>query len=162
MTSARRLVRILLPSGYFMLCLVAHGQTPAAGTNWQRVQQLPLHTQIHVKADSKSRACLIESVDESHLSCSTGGLAKAHQYIYQRSDIRSVKLAHYVRSTLLGTAIGASAGAITGAVAGKNASERNSSRDAAAAGGGALFFGVIGAIYGAVTDFSRGPTVYRR
>jgi hypothetical protein len=149
-----------VPSVCFMLCLSAYGQTQAAGANWQRVQQLPLHTQIHIKADSKDRVCSIDTVDEGHLSCSTGGVVKGRHYTYQRSEIKSIKLPHYVRSTLLATAIGASAGAITGFEASKNSSEYSS--QAVAAGGGAVFFGVIGAVIGAVTDFTLGPTVYRR
>jgi hypothetical protein len=160
MTFAKPLVRAFVPSGFFMLCLSAYGQTQAAGANWQRVQQLPLHTQIHVKADNKGRICSIDSVDDGHLSCSTGGVVKTRHYTYQRSEIKSIKLPHYVRSTLLGTTIGAGAGAIIGFVGAKNASDPSSS--GAAAGGAAVFFGVIGAVIGAVTDVTRGPTVYRR
>jgi hypothetical protein len=162
MNSAKRFVRAFVPSGCFMFCLAAYGQTPAAGENWQRLIQLPLHTQIHVKADSKGRACSLDSVDEGHLSCSTAGLAKSRHYNYQRADIKSIRLAHYVRSTLLGTAIGAGAGAILGVVAAENASEKPSPNAAAAGGGGAVLFGVIGAVIGAITDFGGGPTVYRR
>lgn len=160
MTVAKHLVRAFVLPGCFLLCLSVYGQTPVAGANWLRVQQLPLHTKIRVNADRKGRVCFLDSVDDEHLSCSTGGAAKTPSYTYSRSEIKSIQLTHYVRSTLLGTAIGASAGAVIG-FASYEDSTGNTNRGAAA-GGGALLFGLIGAVTGAVTDFTRGPTVYRR
>jgi hypothetical protein len=134
----------------------AFAQAPAAGSNWQHVQQLPPNTHVHVAGDHHSGACKIEAVTDDALICSGGRR-------FARPEIKSIKLTRHGLSALAGAGIGAGVGFAAGAgVAHGSQGEFTivSNQDVWAAG--ALAGGVIGAVIGAPTDFARGPTVYRR
>jgi len=148
-----------------LLCLLAslvQGQTAAAGSNWQRVQQLPLHTRVHVSADSRSRLCSIDQVDETQLTCSAGRVVETSHFTFQRGDIKSIKVSRQMRSTLVGAGVGAAAGAITGVAINQGPNQFIHFSNASVAGVGAIILAVPGAFVGLATDFARGPTVYRR
>jgi hypothetical protein len=139
--------------------VAALGQAPA-GSNWQRVQQLPPHAKVHVSADHKSRVCVIDSVDEDKLTCSTGRVVATSHYTFTRSEIKSIKVTRYLVSTAVGAGIGGGVGAAAGAAAfSGNGSLVHGGQAAAVLGGG---FAFVGGVIGLTTDFVRGPTVYRR
>jgi hypothetical protein len=128
------------------------GQSPANGANWQRVQQLPAHTKVHISADTKGRTCSIESVTDDSLTCGHHAFAK--------SEIKSIKLTRYAASTAAGAAIGAGGGAAIGAGIAASGDGFFTKRETA---GVLAVIGVIpGALIGWGTDFAKGPTVYRR
>jgi hypothetical protein len=141
---------LLFPAG-------AMGQT--AGSNWQRVQQLPPHTKVHIKADSKSRVCTIDNVDEDKLTCTASRVVQSSRYTFQRSEIKSIKVTRYALSTVVGAGIGAGVGAgIGAAIHGKD----DLFSTGEVVGVTAAICAVPGAIVGGLTDFTRGPTIYRR
>ena len=134
----------------------------AQTSDWDRLRRVPVGTRVHVAADSQSKTCAIDLIDEATLRCSKD----ASQYSFLRADVKSVKLTRYGRSTLLGLGIGLGAGAGIGAAAG-HAQEKPGdffpglSTEAYAAVGAAAG-ALAGAAIGGPTDFLRGPTVYRR
>jgi hypothetical protein len=133
---------------------IAPGQAPAS-SSWQHVQALRAGTSINVKARTSHASCTLRAVDDDTLTCTRG-----KDLVFQRSDILTIKDPHRGRSTLVGLAIGGGAGAIAGAVA---AGPCNNfcivGREDVA-----LIFGVglgaVGAITGALTDFTR-STIYK-
>ena len=135
-----------------MQATMMSGQSPANGANWQRVQQLPTHTRVHIYADTRNRACSIESVTDDGLTC-------GHK-TFARSEIKSIKLTRYAVSTAAGAAIGAGGGAAIGAGIAASGDGFFTKRETA---GVLAVIGVIpGALIGWGTDFAKGPTVYRR
>ena len=134
----------------------------AQTSDWDRLRRVPAGTRVHVAADSQSKTCAIDLIDEATLRCSKD----ASQYSFLRAEVKSVKLTRYGRSTLLGLGIGLGAGAGIGAAAG-HAQEKPGdffpglSTEAYAAVGAAAG-ALAGAAIGGPTDFLRGPTVYRR
>jgi hypothetical protein len=125
---------------------------PPAGSNWQRVQALPVGQSIDVTAKASHANCKLKSVDADTLTCT-----QRKDIVFQRADILSVKVPRRGRSALIGTAIGAGAGAVFGFASGRNGSF-------VPRGLGAAIFGVvgapIGAAIGALTDFNH-STVYK-
>jgi len=130
---------------------------PPAGSNWGRVQALPMSTSIYVNAHSRTTRCTLTSVDADTLTCTRG---KA--ITFQRSDIASVKLPRHTRSTLIAAGIGAGVGAlVVKAVAATIFGEATNGKAkgsvyAGGAGLGAVVFGSIGYL----TDDAR-STVYK-
>jgi hypothetical protein len=131
---------------------------PPAGSNWQHVQALPIGASIYVKAKSSQTNCKLKSVDADTLTCTRG-----KDLVFQRADIVTIKIPHRGRSTLIGLAIGGGAGAAIGFGAGTNNSNGffgpNFMRGAVTAVFG-VGGGLIGAITGGLTDFSK-STVYK-
>jgi hypothetical protein len=121
----------------------------SAASDWQRVERVPLHTKVHVDADKKGRTCLLDSVNDQSLTCTSGHTGRT----FSRAEIKSVKLTRYGWSTLGGLAIGLGVG---GAIAATGPSD---SIARGAAGGLCI---VAGAVVGGMTDMFRGPVVYRR
>jgi hypothetical protein len=138
------------------------GQAPAAGSNWQRVEQLPLHTHVHVSSDKMGRVCAVDSVDEESLSCSAGRLVNTAHYTFPRTEIKSIKVTRYVLSTVGGAGIGAGVGAIIGgaATSGKNSTIGISNGQVVGITAG--IGGIVGAVICGPADLLRGPTIYRR
>jgi hypothetical protein len=161
MASLKSFARVL-PITLCLLTSLVQGQTAAAGSNWQRVQQLPLHTKVHVSADSKSRLCSIDKVDETQLTCSAGRVVETSHFTFQRGEIKSIKVSHQMRSTLVGAGVGAAAGAITGVAINGGPNQFIHFSNAEVGGVGAIIFAVPGAFVGLMTDLTRGPTIYRR
>ncbi len=137
-------------------------QTPAAGSNWQRVQQLPLHMHVHVSSDKMGRVCEIDSVDEESLTCSSGRVVNTARYTFPRGEIKSIKVTRYVLSAVGGAGIGGGAGLIIGAAATQGKNSTIGATRGEVIGIFGLAGGVIGAVVGGPTDFLRGPTIYRR
>jgi len=161
MASLKSFARVL-PISLFLLASLAQGQAPAAGSNWQRVQQLPLHTRVHVSADGKSRLCSIDKVDETQLTCSAGRVVETSHFTFQRGDIKTIKVSHQMRSTLVGAGVGAAAGAIIGVAINGGSNQFIHFSNAEVGAVGAIILAVPGAFIGLATDFTRSPTVYRR
>jgi len=159
--------RLLLSLCLFpALCSLAQQPSqppPPAGSNWRRVQALPVGASIQVKAGKRHASCTLKSVDADTLTCIHGG-----DVVFQRTDIVSIKIPRHGRSTLIGAGIGIGAGAIVGFASGRScsAAEQNSflgcfmvfSRGDLALVGGAVG-GVIGTPIGYFTDFAK-STVY--
>ena len=128
------------------------GQTIPAGSNWQDVQVLPAGTSIHVDASGHSRICDLKSVDAESLTCT-----HHKDYVFSRTEIKSIKLVRRSRSTPLGIAIGATTGAVAGAAAYNNSWWFSRGGIAAIA---AIPLAAVGGVVGYTTDFTA-STVYR-
>jgi hypothetical protein len=152
-------MKILL---FVLFLWVASVSLAAQTSDWDRLRRVPAGTHVHVAADSQSKTCAIDLIDEATLRCSKG----ASQYSFLRAEVKSVKLTRYGRSALVGAVMGLGAGAGVGAAAG-HAQEKPGdffpglSTEAYAAVGAAAG-ALAGAAIGGPTDFLRGPTVYRR
>ena len=96
-------------------------QAHSSGCDWNRLKSLPVHTKVHVAGDKQSKVCLIDSVDDATLQCSKGH----SQYSFARAEVKSVKLARYTRSTLVGLGIGLGVGAGVGAIIGHEKEKPN-------------------------------------
>jgi hypothetical protein len=145
-----------------LLCLSpipAFPQQPAAapeGSDWHRVEALPLGVSIYVNARSRHQACKLKSVDADSLTCANG--KNPH---YQRAEVTSIKVTRRGRSAFIGMGIGAGAGAITGFAIGTNSGGffgPNAFRGTVA-GVCAGIGGLVGAGVGAATDLMR-STIY--
>jgi hypothetical protein len=141
---------------------------PKAGSNWGSVKALPATTKVHITMNHGGRTCRIFAVTDDTLTCAKGNGAGP---VLQRAEIKHIKLAHYVRSTLVGAGIGGGAGAIAGGIGGrtKPCPPGNGfclNGIGLGAGAVALVFGVVGAavvgVVGGVTDMARGSSIYTR
>jgi hypothetical protein len=136
----------------------------SAGSVWEHVQALPVGTSLYISGVRRHAGCKFKSADADTLTCSHG-----QDILFQRAEIKAIKIPHHGRSTLVGAGIGAGVGAILGAAVGSSCTtqQRQSflgclnilSRGDLAVGG-AVTFGVIGTPIGYFTDFTR-STVYR-
>jgi hypothetical protein len=143
-----------------LLPAVGFAQQPAVspeGSDWHRVEALPLGVSIYVNARTRHQTCKLKTVDADTLTCSNG-----NNPMYQRAEITSIKITRRGRSALLGLGIGAGAGAITGFAVGTKPGGffgPNAFRGAIAA----VFAGIgglAGAGVGAATDMMR-STIYK-
>ncbi|MGH9617791.1 MAG: hypothetical protein ACRD28_13710 [Acidobacteriaceae bacterium] len=142
----------------------------AIHTGWNRVQQLPAHTEIHVKADRKKVICRIDAVTEDKLTCSSTKGNGGSSFAFSRAEIQSVKLSRKGKSALGGLAIGAGVGAGAGAGIGAGINSGDTGSYAHVSGGksaglGAGVGAVVGALAGGAVGHSRdtfAPTIYRR
>jgi hypothetical protein len=166
----------MLPLILFALSCVLRAQQvpsatqPPAGGNWQHVKALPANTKVHITTDHGGKTCRIFAVSDDTLTCAKGGNTAGNEL--QRAEIRHIKLAHVVRSTLVGGAIGFGVGATAGAIGGRtkpcptgqafcsNGVGIVSGADAAAIGG--VAGAVLGSVVGGTTDFARGSSIYTR
>ena len=141
-------------------------QSPTS-SNWGQVKALPVNTKVHITTDHGGRTCRIFSVTDDLLTCAKGGHTAGIEV--QRTEIKHIKLAHAVRSTLVGAGIGGGIGGIAGGIGGRGngcAAGQTfclniiSSADVAIIGGvgGAL----VGSLVGGLTDFARGSSIYTR
>jgi len=170
--SKQSLSAVLLLSLSTLVCLPAYTQgaaapasTPLAGSNWARVQALPPHTGVHLTTDHGGHTCHVYTVTDDSLTCEAGG-RKAGR-VFQRGEIRHIKLTHYVRSTLAGAGLGFGLGAIAGGITGeKESCKSKPCFDIVGPGAVAVVFGVgsmlVGAAIGGPTDFARGSSIYVR
>ena len=125
---------------------------PAAGSNWQHVQALPVGASIQVQARKSHASCNLKSVDADTLTCT-----HRKDIVFQRTDILTIKIPRRSRSMLVGLDIGAGAGAVVGAATGRNGTF-------VPRGLGAIILAVpgapIGLAVGGLTDFTK-STVYK-
>jgi hypothetical protein len=78
----------------------AQTTAPSSGHGWDRVKALAPGTHIRVHTRSHDRVdCHVHSVSVDTLSC---GMS----VVLQRSEIKSIKTAHRVRSTIVGVVAG--------------------------------------------------------
>jgi hypothetical protein len=131
---------------------------PPAGSNWQHVQALPVGTSIQVNTSTRHTICTLTAVDADTLSCDRNFRFTVQKVLFQRAEIRTVKLTRRGRSAVLGAAIGAGVGALAGSIQGAR------SNYFAVHGAFAAIYAFAGAFAGApigyLTDFSA-STIYR-
>jgi hypothetical protein len=133
-----------------------------ADASWDQLKHLPPHMRVHVAADKQSKVCVIDLVDDETLRCSKG----ASQYSFPRAEVKSVKRVRTGRSALVGVGIGLGVGAGVGAAIGHSKEKPNDffpglTTEAFTAIGAAVGL-IAGGAIGGPTDFTRGPTLYRR
>jgi hypothetical protein len=131
---------------------------PPAGSNWQHVQALPIGTSIHVNAQKRHAVCTLKAIDADTLTCDRDTGVGTKELVFQRPEIKTIKLTRRGRSALLGGAIGAGAGALAGGIVGIH------SNYFVVHSAFAMIYGFVGAFAGAptgyLTDFTA-STVYR-
>jgi hypothetical protein len=154
---------ILLAIPMLVASAISNAQTAVApqqpaGSNWQHVQALPIGTSIQVRAAKRPIVCTLTAVDATSLACDHNYRFEVHKLVFQRAEIRTVKLTRRGRSALLAAAIAAGAGATAGGIQGIH------SNYFAVHGAFAMIYAFAGAFAGAplgyFTDFSA-STVYR-
>jgi hypothetical protein len=140
--------------------IAAPAQTPMppAGSNWQHVQALPLGTSIHVDAKKSHALCDLKTIDADTLTCERDTGVGTKEIIFQRPEIKNIKLARRGRSAVLGGLIGAGTGGLIGGLAGIHSNYF--AVHGAWALIGAFAGGFAGAPTGYLTDFSA-STIYR-
>lgn len=145
----------------FLTSYSAYGQqtqqSARQGSNWERVRALPANSFVYVDAGSQHKKCGVKVVDADSLTCTSGN----KDAVFQRADIKSVKLRHRGRSTAIAAGVGAGAGAILGAAgtSGGDGGFMIVSRGGATVAG-ALGGALIGAPIGFFTHLA-GSTIYR-
>jgi hypothetical protein len=131
---------------------------PPAGSDWRNVQALPVGTSIQVKASARPMVCTLTAVDVDTLACDRNYRFTVQKLVFQRADIRSIKLTRRGRSAVFGATIGAGAGAVAGGIQGAR------SNYFAVHGAFAMIYAFAGAFAGApigyFTDFAA-STIYR-
>jgi hypothetical protein len=142
--------------------------TRQMGDSWSHLQALQEHWRMHVAADSHGRTCNFVSADATSLTCSSSASGQGKRWVFQRADVRSVKLTRRTVSTLAGLGIGGVAGFAIGSAIGHATDPANSGQFLAGLGGAIItgFSTLVGTVGGAVvggtTDFCRGPVIYQR
>ena len=124
-------------------------QTPRARSTWQSVQALPAGTKIHVNTHSVHMVCDLKSVEGDGLTCNNG-----RDLVFQRPEVKSIKLVARDRSLPIGAAIGAGFGVGVGVAA---CHKKGYGGVCATIG---IPVGAIGALVGYFTDFTA-STVYK-
>ena len=148
-----------LPIVLFSLGLIHCGaQNPHAdGSNWSRVQVLPLGTFLRISTRTSTLTCKFTSAAVDSLSCQRGPNAT----VLQKSEIRSIQVPHHGRSALIGAAIGGAVGATIAAVSTQaDKGQIQSVSKGAVVGVSGLAGAIIAAPVGWFSDFTR-STIYR-
>lgn len=156
---------VLLPLGFAGLTAApAQQATPAstpaapAGSEWGHVLALPVGTSVHIQGHTSHALCALTAVDAESISCARDTGVGHKALTFQRTDVKTIKLARRGRSAVLGGAALAGAGALAGGIQGAR------SNYFAFKGAFALVYGFAGAFAGApigyITDFSA-STIYR-
>jgi hypothetical protein len=135
------------------LTSAAFAQSPAAGSNWDRLKALPAETKLHVSADKGGATCKLVSVDDAALVCG--------KHTFQRAEVKSIKLTRYGTSYGVGAATGAGVGAGVGVALTSGDSFFRDDKGKAA-GIGLILGAAVGALVTGPADLFKGPTVYRR
>jgi hypothetical protein len=138
---------------------------PPAGSNWQHVQMLPKGTSIYVYSRTSHQRCDLAAIDADTLTCVHG-----KDIVFQRTEIKSIKLAHRGRSSWVGLAVGTGAGIGIGyAIPLSKSSDPvltvptqilNAFSRVVLVGFGAASGATAGSLTGFFTDFTR-STVYK-
>ncbi len=132
-------------------------QNQPAGSNWDRVQALPVGTALYVTSQKSTHHCTLQSVTADTLSCT-----QKKPGTYPRADIQTIKLTRKGASTAVAAGIGIGVGAGVGAAVDAGLSNTLlGGKKAKSALIGAALGGILIAPIGFATDFMRGPTVYR-
>ncbi len=150
---------LMLPASVLLTANAQSATAPTpAGSNWQHVQALPIGTNIQVTASKRPIVCTLTAVAADSLACDHNYRFEVHKLVFQRAEIRTVKLTRRGRSAVLAAAIGAGAGATAGGIQGIH------SNYFAVHGAFAMIYAFAGAFAGApigyFTDFSA-STIYR-
>jgi hypothetical protein len=169
---------VLGTAGFICFCMSGSAQNSsqrvqpnsAVHSGWNRVQQLPAQTEVHVKADRKKVTCRIDAVTEDKLTCSSTKGNGSSSYEFSRTEIKTVKLSRRGRSALIGLAIGAGVGAGVGVGIGSAINSGDTGSYVHVSGGksagvGAAVGALVGAVAGGAVFHSRdtfAPTVYQR
>ena len=152
------LTPMLVTSALLNASAQAAAAPPPAGSNWQNVQALPAGTSVEVQASKRHLACTLTAVDADTLACDRNYRFTIQKVVFQRAEIRTVKLTRRGRSAIFGAVIGAGAGAVAGGIQGAH------SNYFAVHSAFATIYAFAGAFAGApigyLTDFSA-STVYR-
>jgi hypothetical protein len=131
---------------------------PPAGSDWQHVKALPINTYIHVQARTRHSVCTLKAVADDSLDCEYDTGVGTKELTFQRDEIKTIKIAHRVRSAFIGAGVGAGAGATAGAIYARG------NHYFAVPSAFAMIYGFVGLFAGAPTgylkDFSA-STVYR-
>jgi hypothetical protein len=169
-----------LPYVLLLLTPAMFAQTtlkPPAGSDWSRVQNLAVGTDIRVSSKhfkfggpiivphSQREYCIFVSASDAELLCNRTDkiffFPIHRQFRFQREEVASVRVTRSELSAFVGAAIGVGAGAgLVGGVAATN-SETDHSEDVLAYALVGMLGGFIGAGVGKATDFMGGPTIYR-
>jgi len=153
---------LLLPALALLVVAPTHAQRAPEGSNWQRIEALPVGTSVHVLTRSSGKThktlCSVKSVDADTLTCILDTGVGPKELVLQRSEIGTIKLARRGHSGLLGGLIAGGAGAAAGGIV----ATRN--HYYAFGGAWAEIFGItglcIGAPAGYLSDFTA-STIYR-
>lgn len=132
--------------------------TAPAGSEWGHVQALPVGTSIHIQGHTSHALCALTAVDADSISCARDTGVGSKALTFQRTDVRTIKLARRGHSAVLGAAMLGGAGALAGGI------QATQSNYYAVKGAFAMIYGFAGAFAGApigyITDFSA-STIYR-
>jgi hypothetical protein len=152
-------VLAVLAKCVFAFAAFASAQEPNVHS-WQAVMSLPAGTRVDVKVRSQQIHCVFTSADDKALTCTHG--KNGAPVVLDRNDVRSVKVGHRLRSTLIGAGVGGGSLGIAGFASttggGDSLFGPNFLRGEIT-GLSALAGGLIGGGIGAITDFSK-STVY--
>ena len=135
-----------------------------AGANWDRVKAVDAGTAIRVKGErGRPFACELVQVDDAQLTCSKTRtilfFPVTVRRVFQRGEVREVRLTRRLLSGLGGAAIGIGAGVGLG-YALENQATRNEDPGLLQFVFG-LLGGVVGEAIGQGSDFLGGPVIYR-
>lgn len=153
-------------AGLVLLCAMLPAQRGwgQPGTNWDRVKQVGPGTSVRVKVDGRrSTRCDVTAVDDDQLACSARQsiffVPVTRRFVFQRAQVREVRLTNGLGSGLVGAGVGIGVG--VGAGFGlENAATRAEDPNVLPVVMG-LLGGLLGAVVGRATDVVGGPTIYR-
>ena len=122
------------------------------------MQALHAGTALHLNGTPHA-SCSFLRADAESITCGH----QSHERTYPRAGIRSIKLAHRTRSTLVGLGIGAGTGAIIGFAVGTKQNDffGNNAFRGGITGVFAAIGGVAGTSVGYLTDFTAGSAIYK-
>jgi hypothetical protein len=147
--------KLLISTVLFAVAVPAFAQQavshPPEGSDWHKVQVLPVGTPIYVTVGKHITRCVLMNVDADSVTCNNG-----KDTAFQRSEVNALKVSHRTRSTLVGLGLGWAVSGILG-VAAENTKNYTAAGAMGAAGLAVL---VAAPIIGYKTDFTR-STIYK-
>ena len=155
--------RFFLATAIGCVTCAAQSSPSPAGSDWGKVQQIPIGTLIRVSSQHRPTVCSFATADAETLTCTQTRtfffVPVTHRLLYQRREVSLVKLSRLPLSVLAGAAIGAGAGAGLGA--GIEGAHSGNDDPHLLTTTFAVLGASLGAGIGSATDFLAGPVVYR-
>lgn len=140
---------------------VLAGVAPLTAQNWTDVKALTPGTVVRVSAGSKTMTGSVQSITDESLFLNSGKDRKT----FSRQEVTRLsvkKHSHRARNSLIGLAVGAGTGAAIGAATYKTCTGLCilSESRGIDAGAGALVFGILGALVGALVPTGGWREIY--
>jgi hypothetical protein len=131
-----------------------------SANQWQGLEALKPGTNIRIKLPNKRVMCAFDSANDDGLICHKREAGVDRSILLPRTDIQLIRARNATGSVVVGTVIGTGIGLGIGAIVDSTIKSSNTTNNAKFERGLAPVGGLLGALFGAATQFIPGKLLY--